>query len=709
MEQTLNTAFGVKEPAMKSNRSLARARRSRPWLEELEPRRVLSGPQPTAAEQLLLEQLNNIRADPTTYGTSINVNLSGVAPAPPLAFDPTLIEAAQMHSQDMNANGYFSKVTPGGLDLGGRLNSLGFSWVSFGESIDGSSSLTTSASALQDLITDASSPTLADRNQLLAIDALYQTQDKVGIGIVQGGNGPLANYYTIDTAATTNGQPILTGVVFNDAQGTGQYAMGEGLGHVLITVTGPETLTTVTWDSGGYSLQLNPGTYTVTASGGALTAPISHTVTLGITNARLNFALPATALQAGTSAWLVLLYHDILGRTPSAGEVNGWVSALQGGMSRQAVASAFANSQEYSRDLVTQWYGTYLQRAPDTNGLTGFTNQLVGGASEDAVREAILGSQEFFTLHGGTATGFVAAVYLDVLGRLPSGSEANGWIAMASSASGRTTVVTDIMTSNESMTREVTGFYNTFLRRNADGPGLSAFVSMLAKGSDERAIVPLFISSAEYFSSAQAILWLQGLYNDVLGRSGDNAAELGGWLSLLRAGAGRSTIAAAIAGSAEADTHIVSGLYERLLGRAPDAPGLGYFVHLLQTGSHVTDVVNQIVSSQEYFNHQGGTNALFVSAIYRDLLFRAPINIESSAAINALNTGETRLQVVVAIANTLEYQQDYINSLFQLYLRRPASATDLSQYVAMLTSGSSDAAVVGALLGSDEYYARFAG
>ena len=39
-------------------------------------------------------------------------------------------------------------------------------------------------------------------NQLLAIDAAFQTQNQVGVGILQNGTGPLTNYYTIDTASS---------------------------------------------------------------------------------------------------------------------------------------------------------------------------------------------------------------------------------------------------------------------------------------------------------------------------------------------------------------------------------------------------------------------------------------------------------------------------------------------------------------------------
>jgi hypothetical protein len=47
----------------------------------------------------------------------------------------------------------------------------------------------------------------------------------------------------------------------------------------------------VTDNSGGYSLQLSPGTFTVIASGGGVPAPIARTVVIGNDNARLNFDL----------------------------------------------------------------------------------------------------------------------------------------------------------------------------------------------------------------------------------------------------------------------------------------------------------------------------------------------------------------------------------------------------------------------------------
>src|SRR5205807_5290279 len=164
-------------------------------VERLEARQLLSGYQPSAAEQLFLEQLNDARANPAAYGASIGLDLSTVAPSQPLAFNPQLIQAARLHSQDMNDRAYFSHVTPEGLDPGARISQAGFFWNGWGESIAGGSAFPNSSDALAALIIDNGVPDLGHRRHLLAIDTTFQTQNQVGIGVVQNGAGPLTNYY----------------------------------------------------------------------------------------------------------------------------------------------------------------------------------------------------------------------------------------------------------------------------------------------------------------------------------------------------------------------------------------------------------------------------------------------------------------------------------------------------------------------------------
>jgi uncharacterized protein YkwD len=696
------------ENDMTSNFHRRGRQHSRLRLEQLESRTVLSGFQPTAAEQLMLEQLNDVRANPAAYGASIGVDLSDVASIQPLAFDPLLVQAARQHAQDMNDRAYFDHNTPDGVDPGGRLTDLGVPWVSWGESSAAGTAYPTSAGALQALIVDAGVSDLGHRKHLLGEDPVYATQNEVGIGIVQGGNGPLSNYYTIDTVATNDSRPILTGVIFQDANGDGHYDIGEGLDHVHISVTNDTTtVTTTDFDSGGFSIPLNAGTYTVTVSGGGLATPVTQTVTLTTANVRANFVLPANSVQPQGGSWIALLYHDLLGRVPAPGEIQGWQDQLASGASRGSIVEGFLGSQEYANHVVTQWYEQYLHREPDAAGLANFSQELLNSGSWDSVRMGILTSPEYFAVHGATASGFVQGLYQELLGRTPSGTEASGWNSQAG-AGQQSAVVGGFLGSQEFKTDEVTNYYASFLRRLPDSGGQAHFTAMLTHGTDERTAVLNIAESDEYYAHAQEILWIQRLYHNVLGRGGDNVNELGTWLALLDGGTDRTAISQGFLASDEKARQVVNGLYQQLLGRLPDASTLAAQVQLLHADGHATTLISSLAGSAEYYALQGGTDSLFVRALYRDLLDRVPTDSEVLVWLNQLGTGQTRSQVAASFAGGLEYQQLMVAKLFAQYLQRSPTDMEMDQFVAQVQDGATDAAVAARLLGSDEYFQSFA-
>jgi hypothetical protein len=276
----------------------------------------LSGFSPTDVEQLYLELLDDARFNPAAYGTSLGIDLSGVAPAQPLAMNPLLVESARLHSQDMIAQNYFDHFTPQGVGPGARIAATGFGANGWAESIEtntnasqpgGNFASNYGASdagiSLAHLIVDQGVPDLGHRIMLLDIEGSDVDMRQVGIGIASDeSSGSYFNFRqtdtTIDLAATTDTRPYLTGVVFKDTAGDGKYEPGEGLAGVTITVASVGS--TQTMDAGGYAIQLAPGTYTVTASGGGLPAPIARTVVLGNDNVRLNFdANPNGALLTG--------------------------------------------------------------------------------------------------------------------------------------------------------------------------------------------------------------------------------------------------------------------------------------------------------------------------------------------------------------------------------------------------------------------------
>ncbi|HLN27113.1 MAG TPA: DUF4214 domain-containing protein [Gemmataceae bacterium] len=479
---------------MGSTKAAFLSRRTRLLLEELETRQVLSGFQPSAVEQLFLQELNAARADPAAYGASIGVDLSAVAPSPPLAFNTELVQAARLHSQDMNDQGYFSHNTPNGVDPGQRISSAGFSWTGWGESIAGGIAFPGPNAALEGLITDAGVADLGHRRQLLDMDPIYQNQNQVGIGIVQAGTGPLVDYYTIDTASSPAPGIFLTGVVMNDTNGNGQYDIGEGIGGVTITVAGVGSVTT--WGSGGYTMPITPGTYMVTASGGALAAPTTESVTVGSTNVQLDFV-------QGNAQYVTNLYRTILGRTPAPAEITTWESALQGPLGMAGVASAIENSAEARTRLVDAWYQTYLGRQPADGEQQVWVNDLLNGASQEDVLSAILGSQEFFNrsaaliTSGSANAGFIESLYTDLLGRNPASSEVTAWLGVLQTE-GTTAVADAFLHSTEYRSDVVTGYYASILHRTT-APTSQEVADWVNSGLDLTGIQVSFDASNEYY------------------------------------------------------------------------------------------------------------------------------------------------------------------------------------------------------------------
>jgi len=95
----------------------------------------------------------------------------------------------------------------------------------------------------------------------------------------------------LGAGCSTANKPFLTGVVFSDANASGEYDAGEGLAGVTVQVMAADgtTVTTTTKTAGGYCLEVeNPGSYTVTVSGAPLTAPVSLAVNVQNANVKVD-------------------------------------------------------------------------------------------------------------------------------------------------------------------------------------------------------------------------------------------------------------------------------------------------------------------------------------------------------------------------------------------------------------------------------------
>jgi uncharacterized protein GlcG (DUF336 family) len=106
------------------------------------------------------------------------------------------------------------------------------------------------------------------------------------------------------------------------------------------------------------------------------------------------------ANHGGTNSGFVNgLYQDILGRSPSPGEVTYWDGQLAGGETRSTVAAAFVDSPEHFDTLIQADYMNFLNRSADPGALAYWQSYLVGGGSvvsfEEQLLLARLGSEHY--------------------------------------------------------------------------------------------------------------------------------------------------------------------------------------------------------------------------------------------------------------------------------------------------------------------------
>src|SRR4051812_45163133 len=102
--------------------------------------------EPSAYDQYFLELVNAARANPAATAASLGIGLNdgltagtiSDAPKAPLAFNPSLIAAAQQHSAWMLSSGTFTHTGAGGSSPGDRMTAAGYmftgSWA-WGENI----------------------------------------------------------------------------------------------------------------------------------------------------------------------------------------------------------------------------------------------------------------------------------------------------------------------------------------------------------------------------------------------------------------------------------------------------------------------------------------------------------------------------------------------------------------------------------------------
>ncbi len=323
---------------------------------------------------------------------------------------------------------------------------------------------------------------------------------------------------------------------------------------------------------------------------------------------------------------------------------------------------------------------------------------LVTGSSGDDV---LVGATANDTFHGGGGSdrifgsgGLETATYDGVLfnyalsAGLASQVTGPGYIyQVAGGPEGGTDTLVDIQriqfldgymaTSPTDTAGQVYRIYEATLGRAPDQEGLTNWVNSLNSGTSLQTVVSGFVNSTEFqstYGSLDNTAFVTLLYNNVLHRAPD-AGGLSNWVGYLNSG--QDTRAQVVLGFSESQEHIAdlaapvqqglwvgnadaaetARLYDTVLGRLPDLPGLTNWVNSLEAGMSLQSVANGFVGSQEFQTTYGALNNTdFVTLLYANVLHRAPDTSGLNNWVSMLGTGqETRAQVVVGFSESPEH------------------------------------------------------
>ena len=192
--------------------------------------------------------------------------------------------------------------------------------------------------------------------------------------------------------------------------------------------------------------------------------------------------------------------------------------------------------------------------------------------------------------------------------------------------------------------------------------------------------------------------FLTTLYQSLLGRPADDAG-LAYWSEQLSSGAMSPVqVALAFSASPEAMQQVVpvAQLYLQVLGRAPDAEGLQYWVAQVRDGMSYRALVDNFQASAEFSAAfaPGTSVASFVTAAYQQVLGRAPDPQGLAHYVTQLESGVSRTEILAELSLSAEASARVAAAVQTVVVfigvqGRPPSADELAAVLAQQQDGGS--------------------
>ena len=242
-------------------------------------------------------------------------------------------------------------------------------------------------------------------------------------------------------------------------------------------------------------------------------------------------AVPTPTPPVGVEGFVERLYSVALGRDSDREGRENWVIALETGCTTGAdVARGFLYSPEFNNrnlstnDFVTVLYRTFFGREPDQAGLDSWVSAIDGGTSREVVINGFIDSVEWANLccrydiiSGGAAEptvdrepneatiDFATRLYTTCLNREADPEGLMAWARQLANQRDTGTGAARGFFFSEEFTRQnvsndefVNRLYRTFMGREADEAGFTAWVAQLDNGVSREEVFNGFAESPEF-------------------------------------------------------------------------------------------------------------------------------------------------------------------------------------------------------------------
>ena len=256
----------------------------------------------------MLYQLNQARWDPAGFAEAFGIDPDGSLPRPPLADNADLAGSATFKADEVAENGYFAHQSP---VTGMWPNELARDWgyplpAPFPDDANNIESLH-SGSPVPFNVVGSFVDSPSHRAHVLG-QGWFATHLEVGVG-----RSAVENVWVVHTGYRDGLGVFLTGTVFDDLDGDGSMDSGEGLPDITVTAG---SLSAITNDGGGYSIEVPAGRHTITASGPGFEGTSTTSVRIADYNVNADFI-------SGVYKPVVRDYQLCRGREPTILGTNG--------------------------------------------------------------------------------------------------------------------------------------------------------------------------------------------------------------------------------------------------------------------------------------------------------------------------------------------------------------------------------------------------